>query len=116
LKSALWRTWRHKGAEAESNFFISHGGLAQWHTPEAQAYMESRGHAHWQMKIIGSARGKVHKWYRDKLVGDSPGLCRGPFVGIPSWVEPDSCMQVLGTDKDVTIALPYGRRRLNSVE
>ena len=26
-----------KGTEAEGNFFVFHGGLSQWHTPEAQA-------------------------------------------------------------------------------
>ena len=39
-----------------------------------------------------------------------------PLVGTPSWVQPDSCLQVLGTDEDGAVALPYVRRRLVLVE
>ena len=39
-----------------------------------------------------------------------------PLVGTPSWVQPDSCLQVLGTDEDGAIAFPYVRRRLVLVE
>jgi|AntAceMinimDraft_5_1070358.scaffolds.fasta_scaffold216936_1 hypothetical protein len=64
--------------EAEGNFFIFHGGLSQWYTPEVRAYIASRGYANRPMEITGSTRGKVHKRHRDKLVGDSPELYRGP--------------------------------------
>jgi hypothetical protein len=39
-----------------------------------------------------------------------------PLAGNPSWVGPDSCLQVLGTDKDRDVTLPYGRRRLALVQ
>ena len=38
------------------------------------------------------------------------------LVGTPSWVEPISCLPVLGTDEDGAVALPCGRRRLDLVE
>jgi len=38
------------------------------------------------------------------------------LVGTPSWVQHDSCLQVLGTDEDGAVALRYGRRRLVLVE
>jgi hypothetical protein len=60
-----------KRTEAEFNFFVFHGGLSQGHTPEAQAFMASRGYANRQMQITSSTRDKVHIRYRDKLVGDN---------------------------------------------
>jgi hypothetical protein len=41
---------------------------------------------------------------------------KSPLVGTPSWVEPDSCFQLLSTDEDVAFTLPYGRGRLFLVE
>ena len=35
-------------------------------------------------------------------------VVKSTLVGTPSWVEPDFCLQVLGTDKDGAVALPYG--------
>jgi len=43
-------------------------------------------------------------------------VVKSPLVGTPSWVEPDSCLQVLGTDEDGAVALTYGQRRLVLVE
>ena len=43
-------------------------------------------------------------------------VVKSPLVGTSSWVEPDSCLQVLGTDKDGAVALTYGQRRLVLVE
>jgi hypothetical protein len=35
---------------------IFHGGLSLWWAPEGQAYMESRGFAHRQLRISGKSR------------------------------------------------------------
>jgi hypothetical protein len=43
-------------------------------------------------------------------------VVKWPLVGTPSWVEPDSCLQVLGADEDEAVALPYGQQQLVSVE
>ena len=43
-------------------------------------------------------------------------VVKSPLVGTPSGVEPDSCLQALGTEEDGAVALPYVRRRLVLVE
>jgi hypothetical protein len=41
---------------------------------------------------------------------------KSPLTGTPSWVKPNYCLQVLGTDKDGAVALPRGQRRLVLLE
>jgi hypothetical protein len=50
-----------KGTEAEGKFPIFHGGLSQFHTPAAQAYMAPRGYANRQMSRADDKGDCEHK-------------------------------------------------------
>jgi hypothetical protein len=68
----------YAGTSMADTFMIFHDGLSLWWAPKGQAFMESRGFAHRQLRILGKSRvDKVSRHYKmGKLVGDSPELCR----------------------------------------
>ena len=60
---------------------------------------------------LGSATGR-----RETQKAVARFVVKSPLVGIPSWVEPDFSLQLLGNSEDEAAALLYGRRRLVLVE
>ena len=57
------------------DFRIFHDGLTVWWTPEAQAYIESKGFKDRQLRCEGDTNKGTR--YENKVVGDSPEMCRG---------------------------------------
>ena len=55
-------------------FMIFHDGLSAWWEKEAQDYMESRGFKHRQ--LMNTNEGNSTTRYNNKVVGDSPEICR----------------------------------------
>ena len=71
----------YAGTSMADTFMIFHDGLSLWWVPEEQAYMESRGFAHRQLRILSkSCVDKVSRHCKmgelGKLVDDSPELFR----------------------------------------
>jgi hypothetical protein len=65
----------YEGTVHENTFFIYHDALSQWWEKESQDHMAELGFANRQIRCIGETN--AHTRYRNKLVGDSPELCRG---------------------------------------
>ena len=65
----------YAGTERALTFHIFHDGLTVWWTPEAQAYIASKGFGDRQMQCLGATNKGTR--YEGKVVGDSPEFCRG---------------------------------------
>ena len=65
----------YAGSTHEHNFVIFHDALSQWWEPSAQEFMRSLGFQHRQVKCIGATNAGRPR-YANKLVGNSPELCR----------------------------------------
>ncbi len=64
----------YKGTDMEDKFFIFHDGLSLWWAKEAQEYIKSKGFKHRQIRCVGDTN-KGNR-YHNKIVGDSPEICR----------------------------------------
>jgi len=65
----------YKNTEVFVTFKIYHDGLVLWWSKEAQAYITSKNYSHRQIKCIGDTNSDNR--YKNKVVGDSPEMCRG---------------------------------------
>jgi hypothetical protein len=66
----------YKGTAVEDTFLIFHDGLAQWWESDAQDHLAHLGFKDRQLRCYG-ATNQAFARYRNKVVGDSPELCRG---------------------------------------
>jgi hypothetical protein len=64
----------YEGTVHEFDFFLFHDGLSAWWEEGAQAYMASRGFKDRQIK--NNNDGNKTTRYHQKVVGDSPEICR----------------------------------------
>ena len=66
-------TKAYAGTERADDFHIFHDGLSAWWEKGAQEYMKNRGFEHRQIRNITA---NVGTRYANKIVGDSPEMCR----------------------------------------
>ena len=64
----------YEGTVHKDTFFIFHDGLSAWWEKDAQDFMESKGFKHRQIK--NTNEGNKSNRYNEKVVGDSPEICR----------------------------------------
>jgi hypothetical protein len=64
----------YAGTDMEDKFLIFHDGLTQWWEVQAQAYLDAKGFKNRQLCCIGDTN--IGTRYYQKVVGDSPELCR----------------------------------------
>ena len=65
----------YKNTLHAEDFRIFHDGLTVWWTPEAQEYIKDKGFEHRQLRCEGDTNKGTR--YENKVVGDSPEMCRG---------------------------------------
>lgn len=68
-------TAMYAGTALADKFIVFHDALSAWWTPEAQAYIKSKGFEHRQLRCLPPTC--VGTRYANKLPGDSPEICRG---------------------------------------
>lgn len=64
----------YEGTVHKDTFFIFHDGLSAWWEKDAQDFMESKGFKDRQIK--NTNEGNKSNRYNEKVVGDSPEICR----------------------------------------
>ena len=57
-----------------NSWFMYHDALPQWWEKGAQEHIKSRGMEHRQWRARGPTNNLIARYYRDKLMGDSPEL------------------------------------------
>ena len=65
----------YRGTDEFETFKIYHDGLSLWWSKEAQAYITSKNFCDRQIKCTGDTNSGNR--YKNKVVGDSPEMCRG---------------------------------------
>jgi hypothetical protein len=69
-------TEMYAGTDHADDFVIFHDALSQWWEAGAQKHMEKRGFKDRQVRCLGDVN-RDNRYYKEKLVGDSPELMRG---------------------------------------
>ena len=64
----------YDGTEYEDTFMIFHDGLTAWWAPDGQAYLKTLGFEDRQLRCVTA--NVDSRYYANKVVGDSPEICR----------------------------------------